>query len=133
MTRTKPQPRNVESPFALSELFFSRTDLRGVIHSGNRVFTRVSGYTAAELAGRPHNIIRHPEMPRAVFELLWENLKADRPICAYVKNMAKDGSYYWVFASVYPVPGGYLSIRLKPTSAIFATDRKSPRLNSSHT
>ena len=85
-------PRDIARDFKVSEAFFSTTDTRGVIQAGNRVFSRISGYTEAELIGKPHNIIRHPDVPRAVFKLLWDTLEAGQPICAYVKNMAKDGS-----------------------------------------
>ena len=111
-------PRDIARDFKVSEAFFSTTDTRGVIQAGNRVFSRISGYTEAELIGKPHNIIRHPDVPRAVFKLLWDTLEAGQPICAYVKNMAKDGSYYWVVALVAPMPGGHLSVRFKPTSAL---------------
>lgn len=107
-----------ESKFAFEELFFSRTDLKGNIVSGNSVFTRVSGYAWGELSQKPHNIIRHPDMPKAVFYLLWERLKQNKPVGAYVKNRSKDGRYYWVFALAMPVDGGYLSVRLKPSSPI---------------
>ncbi|TWT76932.1 Aerotaxis receptor [Posidoniimonas polymericola] len=113
-------PINEERAFEVQELFFSVTDLKGVIRFGNEVFTRISGYDEPDLIGKPHNVIRHPDMPRAVFKLLWDYLESDRPIAAYVKNMAKDGRYYWVLATVMPIPGGYLSIRLKPTSPLFA-------------
>lgn len=118
LTRHRPVPVNTAADFRLHELFFSRTDPRGIIRSGNAVFTRVSGYKQEELLSHPHNVIRHPDMPRAIFELFWEYLKAQRPICAYVKNLAKDGCYYWVYAAAYPVEGGYLSVRLKPTSEL---------------
>jgi aerotaxis receptor len=113
-------PLDEERRFGIEELFFSITDERGVITSGNEVFARVSGYSIDELLGKPHNIIRHPDVPRAVFYLLWDYLKAGKAIAAYVKNMAKDGRYYWVMALVTPIQGRYLSIRLKPTSPIFA-------------
>lgn len=111
-------PTHVERPFDVAELFFSTTDRKGVIVSGNDVFARVSGWSEPELTGEPHNIIRHPDMPRAVFRLLWEYLESGRPIAAYVKNMAKDGAFYWVLATVAPLAEGYLSIRLKPTSEL---------------
>lgn len=113
-----PVPIAVESKFGVEELFFSTTDAHGVIRFGNDVFSRVSGYALGELIGKPHNIIRHPDMPRAVFRLLWEYLEAGKQIAAYVKNMAADGSYYWVVAVVAPMKQGYLSIRLKPTSPL---------------
>ncbi|MBK7960584.1 MAG: PAS domain-containing protein [Bdellovibrionales bacterium] len=115
----KPSPINRESPFEIEELFFSKTDLRGLILSGNSVFVRVSKYSAEELKGVPHSVVRHPDMPRIVFKLLWDTIGARKPIAAYVKNLSKDGSYYWVFALVLPVEGGYLSLRLKPTTAVF--------------
>lgn len=113
------KPLDRERTFAIEELFFSTTDAKGIIRYGNKVFSRVAGYELEKLIGEPHNIIRHPDMPRAVFQLLWDTIQADRPIVAYVKNMAKDGSYYWVLASVLPCKGGYLSIRIKPSSPIF--------------
>jgi aerotaxis receptor len=97
-------------------MFFSTTDPKGVIRSGNAVFVRVSGHPLADLIGQPHNIIRHPDMPRAVFRLLWDYLHQGRPIAALVKNMARDGRYYWVIALITPVPGGFLSVRFKPSS-----------------
>ncbi len=113
-------PLNTPSEFRLEEMFFSTTDRKGVITSGNSVFVRVSGFSAAELIGEPHNIIRHPDMPRAVFRLLWRTLAAKEPLVALVKNMAKDGRYYWVVALVLPLAEGYLSIRFKPSSGLLA-------------
>lgn len=110
----------LERDFAIEELFFSTTDLKGHIKAGNAVFARVSAYSEDELVGSAHNIIRHPDMPRAVFQLLWDYLEAGRPIAAYVKNRAKDGLPYWVMATVVPIPDGYLSVRLKPSSPYFA-------------
>jgi hypothetical protein len=117
--RIAPQPLNEEAPFKFEELFFSRTDERGIILSGNSVFQRISMYEWEGLLKKPHNLIRHPDMPKAVFWLLWDTLKRGEPIGAYVKNMARNGRYYWVFAVVTPVDGGYLSVRLKPSSPIF--------------
>lgn len=110
-----------EVPFEVHELFFSRTDQRGVIETGNSVFKRIAQYNWDQLLGAPHKIIRHPDMPRAVFWLLWKTIQAGRPVGAYVKNLAADGRYYWVFAVVTPVDGGYLSVRLKPTSGLLKT------------
>lgn len=108
-----------EAPFSFEELFFSRTDARGIILAGNSVFQRISQYEWDALIKKPHNIIRHPDMPKGVFYLLWDFIKKGKPIGAYVKNRAKDGRYYWVFAIVTPVEGGYLSVRLKPSSDFF--------------
>ena len=118
MSKARPQPLDEPREFRVEELFFSITDPKGIIRHGNEVFCRISGYTEAELFGEPHNIIRHPDMPRAVFQLLWDTIKAGRTIAAYVKNLAKDGRYYWVLAVVMPCEGGYLSVRLKPTGSL---------------
>lgn len=109
-----------ESVFDLKELFFSKTNHKGIIESGNAVFIRVSEYSEEELLKRPHNVIRHGDMPRSVFKLFWNFLKEGKPIAAYVKNKSKKDRYYWVFAMAFPMADGYLSIRLKPTSSVFA-------------
>lgn len=116
----KNQPINKEADFGINELFFSRTDTRGIITAGNSVFYRVSGYAPENLIGKPHNIIRHPDMPKAVFQYFWETVQAGQPIVAYVKNMAIDGSFYWVLAVAFPADDGYISIRIKPTSSVFS-------------
>lgn len=110
-----------EAPLDVKELFFSRTNGAGIIEAGNSVFQKISLYSWDELLGSPHKIIRHPDTPRAVFYLLWDYLKSGRPIAAYVKNRTKDGRYYWVMALAMPIEGGYLSVRLKPTSDLFET------------
>lgn len=115
---------NEERLFRIEELFFSITDPRGVILHRNDVFTRISGYSTAELIGAPHSILRHPDMPRVVFKLLWDTIEAGQTIAAYVKNLAKDGRYYWVMAVVMPSRDGYLSIRLKPSSPLFPVVQK---------
>lgn len=110
-----------EVPFSFEELFFSRTDDRGVIQSGNEAFQRVSGFEWDELLNAPHRVVRHPDMPKAVFWLLWDTIKQGEPVGAYVKNKAKDGRHYWVYAVVTPVEGGYSSVRIKPSSELFKT------------
>jgi len=117
MNARKVAPLSTAREFKLNEMFFSTTDGRGIIEAGNDVFTRVSGFDTTELIGQPHNIIRHPEMPRVVFQALWDTVKAGGSFAGYVKNMAKDGAYYWVFAVIVPLSRGrLLSIRFKPTS-----------------
>ncbi|MET8877339.1 PAS domain-containing protein [Nocardia sp. NPDC004604] len=106
-------------PLGSSELFFSTTDRRGVIRLGNSVFARVSGYALDELVGAPHNLVRHPDMPAGVFELIWERLRGGRPVAGFVKNLAKDGSAYWVFATMSPLRNSYLSVRIGPRSDCF--------------
>jgi PAS domain S-box-containing protein len=114
------QPTGVAQTFAANETFFSTTDERGVITAGNGVFSRTSGYALDELVGQPHNIIRHSEMPRVVFRQLWETIRAGRSFMGYVKNQARNGSHYWVFAVIVPIPQGFLSVRIKPTSPILS-------------
>ncbi|WGW03974.1 PAS domain-containing protein [Tropicibacter oceani] len=108
-------------PFAIGEMFYSRTDKRGIIAAGNSVFQRLAGYDWADLIGAPHKIIRHEDMPRGVFHMMWGRLQDGMPTGCYVKNKAKDGRYYWVFALVSPTENGYLSTRLKPTSPMLET------------
>jgi PAS domain S-box-containing protein len=74
----------------------SRTDTKGIIEYGNDYFFEICGYTPKELIGQPHNMIRHPDMPQVIFKVMWDRLKQGRNIFAVVKNLAKDGRYYWV-------------------------------------
>ena len=111
-----PRPASGAAPFGIGEIFFSRTDERGLIRAFNDVFLRIADYSAADLVGAPHRIIRHPDMPKGVFHLLWEGIRAGHPIGAYVKNRARDGLYYWVYALITPIAGGYLSVRIKPSA-----------------
>jgi len=116
----RPQPTQQERLLAEDDFIVSKTDLKGIITYGNRHFIAISGYSEQELLGAPHSILRHPDMPRAVFKLLWDTVQAKREICAYVKNLAKDGSFYWVFANITPSTDsqgnlvGYYSVRRKP-------------------
>jgi len=75
----------------------SETDAKGKITYCNDYFIEVCGYSEDELLGKPHSIIRHPDMPRVVFKLLWETISQGKNINAVVKNLAKDGRYYWIF------------------------------------
>ena len=95
-------PTGRETFFPASEMIVSKTDLRGRLTYANGLFCRMAGYRESELMGQPHSIIRHPDMPRAVFKLLWDTLFEGREVFAYVKNMARSGAYYWVFAHVTP-------------------------------
>jgi PAS domain S-box-containing protein len=88
--------------FQDDEIIVSKTDLRGRITYVNDVFVRVSGYSERQLMGAAHNIIRHPDMPRSVFKLLWDTIQQKEEIFAYVLNLANDGVGYWVFAHVTP-------------------------------
>lgn len=123
MARAAIRPTGIESPFGEDELIVSKTDLKGHITYANDVFLRVSGYSQREIIGAPHSLIRHPDMPRCVFKLLWDTIQAKREIFAYVLNLAKDGRHYWVFAHVTPSldangnVAGYHSNRRKPDAA----------------
>ncbi len=83
-------------------LLVSKTDLQGKITYANQSFIKISGFTEKELIGKPHNIVRHPQMPAVVFKLLWEHVTSGREINAYVINRTKDGGFYWVLANVTP-------------------------------
>ena len=89
-----------EVVFDPDEIIVSKTDTKGRITYVNRTFMEVSGFQEEELLGQPHSIIRHGDMPRAVFKLLWERIEEGREIFAYVKNRCKDGGHYWVLAHV---------------------------------
>ena len=110
---------NEEENYDIDELFFSRTDERGVIQSFNDTFERIAGFEPGELMGAPHKLVRHADIPKAVFWLLWNGLKSGVPVGAYVKNRTKNGKYYWVYAVASPITGGFLSVRMKPSSALF--------------
>ena len=97
-----PTPTGHEVSFDVDQIIVSKTDLRGIITYANSVFCRVAGYTESELLGVNHNIIRHPAMPRVVFQLLWQTIQAGEEIFAYVINMARNGDHYWVYAHVTP-------------------------------
>ncbi len=92
----------VERFFEDDEMIVSKTDLKGKMVYCNDVFLRIAGYTEAECLGQPHSMIRHPNMPRAVFHQLWEYIQSGREIFAYVINRAKGGDHYWVLAHVTP-------------------------------
>jgi PAS domain S-box-containing protein len=125
--KQKITPTSVEKVMRDDDFIVSKTDLKGRITYGNRIFIEFSGYSEHELLGAQHNIIRHPDMPRAVFKLLWDTIQDKRECNAYVKNMAKDGSFYWVFANVTPSFDkdgnviGYFSVRRKPKASAVKT------------
>ena len=108
-----------EVPFDPADLFYSRTDERGIIIEGNGIFRRISGYSWDELKGAPHKVIRHPDTPKGLFYLYWQRLKEGKAVVAYVKNKAKDGRLYWVMALAWNIEGGYIAIRAKPHSELF--------------
>lgn len=116
-------PSGREISLGDNDFIVSKTDRQGKITYANKVFIRMSGYSERELLGRPHNVIRHPDMPRCVFRLLWKTIMEKRECFAYVVNLSKDGSHYWVAAHVTPeiTKGeltGYISVRRKPKPGI---------------
>jgi len=112
--------RDVEVPFPLGKLIVSRTDLAGIITHCNQSFVEMSGFPEEELLGQPHYILRHPDIPAAAFKDLWDTLARQEKWHGYVKNLRKDGAYYWVYATVIPNIRngeivGYTSVRRKPS------------------
>lgn len=109
------------------DFIVSKTDLKGRITYGNRIFIDYAGYTEQEFLGKNHNIIRHPDMPKAVFKFLWDRIQAGHEVFAFVKNRCKFGSHYWVYANVtpsYDANGqiiGYYSVRRKPNPQALPT------------
>jgi PAS domain S-box-containing protein len=122
----KVEPTARERVMREDDFIVSKTDLKGHITYFNRVFVEFAGYEPDELRGAQHNIVRHPDMPRGVFKFLWDTLGQGKECFAYVKNMTKDGSYYWVFANVTPDLDeqgrvvGYFSVRRKAKPAAIA-------------
>ncbi len=120
MEEIATRPTGKECPFGEEELIVSKTNLKGHITYANDVFLRLSKFSVKDAIGAPHSLIRHPDMPRCVFKLLWDTIEAKKEIFAYVLNMARDGDHYWVFAHVTPTFDsqqnivGYHSNRRKP-------------------
>ncbi|TCS68611.1 PAS domain S-box-containing protein [Sulfuritortus calidifontis] len=118
--KRKITPTKVERVMRENDFIVSKTDPKGIITYGNPIFIEFSGYTEEELIGSQHNIIRHPDMPRAAFKLAWDTIQSGQEFFAYVKNMSKDGGFYWVFTHIAPDfgPGGrivgYTSVRRCP-------------------
>jgi PAS domain S-box-containing protein len=100
------RPTGVERTFREEDIIVSKTDLKGIITYANRTFLEIALYSEEEVLGQPHSIIRHPDMPRCVFKLLWDTILGGEEIFAYVKNMSKNGDFYWVFAHVTPTFNG---------------------------
>jgi len=121
----RPNPIDEEVTFeqagVLNRPIISKTDLKGVITYVNTPFCKLSGYTREELIGKQHNIIRHPDMPKSVFKQMWNTIEKGEKFRGFVKNLRKDGKYYWVEAFIEPIFDdngikiGYISIS-KPVS-----------------
>ncbi len=118
--RKKVTPTDVERVMREEDFIVSKTDLKGIITYCNRIFMEFANYSEEELLGHNHNIIRHPDMPSVIFKILWGKIQAGKEVNAYVKNLASDGSYYWVFANITPVYNGkneivgYSAVRRAP-------------------
>jgi len=93
----------IETEVPENQLIISRTDLSGVITYVNETFAHISGYEPEELIGKPHNVIRHPDMPKSAFKEMWETIQSGKTWRGYVKNLRKDRGYYWVYAEVSQV------------------------------
>jgi aerotaxis receptor len=111
---------DVEVMFPLGRLIVSRTDLKGIITHANDAFVEMSAYSREELIGAPHHILRHPDMPKLAFKGLWDDMELGKKWHGYVKNLRKDGAYYWVYATAVPnirngAIVGYTSVRRQPS------------------
>jgi aerotaxis receptor len=98
----RPDPVDEEYKFSKG-LIVSSTDLKGIITYANRKFCEIANYTKEELTGKNHNIVRHPDMPKAAFKELWDTIQAGKEWTGIVKNLRKDGKYYWVYSHIAPV------------------------------
>jgi len=120
---SRPEPTNVENVVGNTDLIVSKSDAEGNITYTNPIFMKISGYSQGDLLDKPHAILRHPDMPKVIFKYLWKNLKEGKDVIAYVKNLCKDGSFYWVIATVKMAknPDGsfrnYLSTRRRITDS----------------
>lgn len=121
----RPQPSGQERFFDPDEIIVSKTDLQGRLVYVNDVFCRVGLYREAEVLGQPHALVRHPDMPRAIFALLWQRIQQGEEIFAYVKNLARNGDHYWVLAHVTPshdldgaITGYHSNRRVPPRAAL---------------
>lgn len=100
-----------------NDVIISQTDSNGIITYANRAFCEVSGYKSSELIGKPHNIIRHKDMPSIVFQKMWVSITDGQAWNGLVKNMRKDGLYYWVDTEILPIKDemenitGYIAVR----------------------
>jgi len=100
-----------------NNVIISQTDEKGIITYANKAFCNVSGYSVEELVGKPHNIIRHPDMPKIVFTKMWETITGGQAWNGLIKNLRKDGKFYWVDAEILPIKNnddnitGYIAAR----------------------
>lgn len=127
--RRRVTPTGIERHLGERDILVSKTDLKGRIAYANRTFLEIADYREREVLGRPHSLIRHPDMPRAVFALLWERIQAGQELFSYVMNLCKGGDHYWVLAHITPsfdaagAITGYHSNRRRPSERALATIR----------
>ncbi len=112
-----------------NELIISRTDTKGIITYVNDTFAKISGYKPEELIGKPHNIIRHPDMPKSVFKDLWDTIKSGKTWKGYVKNLRKDKGYYWVYAEISGVYKDGQLVEYKSMRAPISKEKKKEMQN----
>lgn len=120
MSDSKIVIKNEEKILGENDFIISKTDTKGKITYCNQIFIEMAEYQESELIGQNHNIIRHPDMPKAAFQLAWDLIQNGQEFFGFVKNLRKSGGYYWVFANItadYDLQGniiGYTSVRRKP-------------------
>lgn len=124
MARPKITPTGVEKTFDPDKIIVSKTDAKGIITYANKLFLNIADYSEEETVGQPHNMVRHPDMPRCIFKFLWENVTQGKELFAYVLNLTKSGDHYWVLAHVTPIfdqnnnIAGYHSSRRVPKAEV---------------
>ena len=117
------RPTPVDEQYTFEDgVIVSETDLKGIITYSNRKFCEIAGYDKSELKGKNHNIVRHPDMPKAAFKDLWETIQKGDSWTGTVKNLRKDGRYYWVYSHIAPIfregeITGYIAARKPATSS----------------
>jgi len=125
--RPKIIPNNNEKELDKNDFIVSKTDTRGIITYCNQIFMEMAEYEEKELIGVNHNIIRHPDVPKIAFKVLWQMIQSGQEFFGFVKNLRKSGGYYWVFANIMPdydLNGkiiGYTSVRRKPNPEALKT------------
>jgi hypothetical protein len=121
--KNKITPTNKERKMRENDFIVSKTDIKGHLTYANSIFYEFALVSEIDALGKQHNLIRHPDMPRSVFKMLWDTISSGNEFNGYVKNMSSDGGFYWVFANVTPSYDqqnnivGYYSVRRKPSEA----------------
>ena len=127
MAKNKTKPTKEETLLSENDFIVSKTDTKGIITYCNQIFMEMAGYRESELINTNHNIIRHPDMPKIAFKAAWDTIQAGNEFFAFVKNLRKDGGFYWVFTCITPDFDlnnniiGYTSVRRKPTRSAIET------------